>query len=221
MKMNSCFLKLSLAINILALAGFLFLFLHYEFPRRITEYFFNVPHVNCINNTKIVVMGDSRTFVNWNRLMDRTDIVLVRGGEIPDLMEKIDFVRDLNPELCLVMVGINDMHWVKTPEEVFEEYKVLIDRMLEKNLKIVVQSVLYVCPVKLFYREQNREVDVLNAMLEKHCREKGILYLDLNSRLSENSHLIMAYSSDGVHISDSGYQVWKKELLPLFESMNL
>ena len=221
MKMNTWVIKLSVLINILAVISIFYLLIHYEIPRRITEYFFNVPHINCINNTKIVVLGDSRINVNWNKLMDRNDIVSIRGGQIEDLLERVDFAHELNPELCLIMIGINDMFWIKTPEETFEDYKILIDKMLQKKLKIVIQSLIYVAPVKLFYREQNKDVDALNSMLKQYSKEKDILFLDINTKLSESGHLIMDYSSDGVHISDKGYQVWKNQLIPLFETMNL
>ncbi|MFA6010981.1 MAG: GDSL-type esterase/lipase family protein [Desulfobacteraceae bacterium] len=166
-------------------------------------------------------MGDSRINVNWNKLMGRNDMVSIRGGQIEDILERVDFASELKPELCLVMIGINDMFWMKTPEKTFDDYKILIDKMLKKNMKIVIQSLIYVAPVKLFYKEQNKEVDMLNSMLNQYSKEKGILFLDLNSKLSKSGHLIMDYSSDGVHMSDKGYQVWKNELIPLLKTMNL
>lgn len=219
--MNSTIIKISVLINFFCFISVSYIFFHYELPRRVMEYFFGVPHINCINNTKIIVMGDSRINVNWNRLMGRNDIVSIHGGQIEDLIERVDFAYELKPELCLVMIGINDMFWMKTPKETFEDYKKLMEKMLRKKLNIVIQSLLYVGPIKIFYREQNKEVDELNAMLRKYCEEMGIVFLDLNKYFSENAHLIMEYSSDGVHINDKGYKVWKKELIPLLNSMNL
>lgn len=177
--------------------------------------------MNCIKNTNIVVMGDSRTYTNWNKLMERNDIVSVHGGQIEDLIPQIDFVKKLHPKICLIMIGINDMFWEKTPKQTFEDYKLLVDKMLEKKMSIVIQSLIYVCPAKLFYREQNEEVDELNSMLQYFCKEKGILFLDINVKLSEFGYLKKGLSSDDVHINDKGYQVWKNELIPLFKTLNL
>ena len=204
MKMNNYLLKLSIMFNVLILIPIIFLAIHFELPKKVMEYFFNVPNINCINNTNIVMMGDSRINVNWNKLMDRNDIVAIHGGRIENLIPQVESVKRLQPKLCLIMVGINDMFWEKTPEKTFEDYKILIDELQNENYKIVVQSLLYVCPVKLFYKEQNREIDELNYMLKDYSMKNGIIYLNLNKSFSNDNYLIMKYSSDGVHISNEG-----------------
>ena len=184
-------------------------------------HFFNVPNMRCLYSPNIVVMGDSRTFVNWNKVMDRNDIVPIRGGQIQNLLPHVDFVKKLRPKLCLIMVGINDMFWMKTPEKTFNDYKSLIDSLKSDDYQIVIQSVLYVASNKIFYREQNQEVDMLNAMLKEYSEKNGIIYLDLNTHFEINHVLNMAYSSDGVHINRAGYQLWRKQLEPLLGEFDL
>lgn len=213
--MNNYLLKLSITGNVSIFISIIFLAIHFELPKKVMRYYFNVP------NTNIVVMGDSRIDTNWNKLMDRNDIVSFHGSQIDDLLPQVESVTKLQPKLCLIMIGINDMFWTKTPKQTFEDFKLLIDKMLEKNMSIVIQSLIYVCPAKLFYREQNEEVDELNAMLKSFCKDKGILFFDINTKLSEFGYLKKEFSSDDVHINNKGYQVWKNELIPLFKTLNL
>lgn len=217
----SNYLKLSIVVNVVAVLAIIVLACHFEVKRRILEHFFNVQTLRCLYDTNIVVMGDSRINTNWNKLMERNDIVKIHGGWVKDLMPHIEFVKKLKPKICLVMIGINDMFWVKTPEQTFEKYKLLIRKLQNKDYKIVIQSLIYVCPVKLFYREQNQEVDTINSMLKDYARKNSLIYFDINTDLSKNKALNTDYSSDGVHINNAGFELWKSKLIPLLNDLNI
>jgi hypothetical protein len=217
----SNYLKVSIAINIIALFAVITLFHHFELKRRVIKYLFNVPTLRCLYDPNIVVMGDSRINTNWNKLMHRNDIVEIHGGEIEDLMLQINFVKKIKPKICLVMIGINDMFWLNTPKQAFENYKLLIKKLQSDDYKIVIQSLIYVCPVKLFFREQNQEVDKLNAMLKNYASNNGLIYFDINSSLSKDNALDTDYSTDGVHINHAGFELWKSKLIPLLNNLKI
>ena len=217
----SNYLKVSIAINIIALFAVITLFHHFELKRRVIKYLFNVPTLRCLYDPNIVVMGDSRINTNWNKLMHRNDIVEIHGGEIEDLVPQINFVKKIKPKICLVMIGINDMLGINTPKQTFENYKLLIEQLQSNDYKIVIQSLIYVCPVKLFFREQNQEVDTINAMLKNYASNNGLIYFDINTILSRDKALNVDYSSDGVHINDTGFELWKSKLVPLLNDLNI
>jgi lysophospholipase L1-like esterase len=166
-------------------------------------------------------MGDSRINTNWNELMGRSDIVRIYGEQIENLTLKINCIKNIKPKICLVMIGIHDMFWLKTPEQTFEDYKLLINKLKSDDYKIVIQSLIYVCPVKLFFREQNQEVDTTNALLKDYAINHGLIYFDINTSLSKNNALNTDYSSDGVHINPAGFELWKSKLTPLLNDLKL
>ncbi|MBI4765130.1 MAG: hypothetical protein HY787_11060 [Deltaproteobacteria bacterium] len=44
------------------------------------------------------------------------------------------------------------------------------------------------------------------------AEEHKILYLNLNNRLAPNRQLVPAFTDDGLHLNNTGYQAWKDEL---------
>jgi lysophospholipase L1-like esterase len=212
--MGNYIFKISIVFNVLILIVILALSFYLDLPGKAVRHLFK-------SKINIVMIGDSRLNTDWNELMGRNDIELLHGGQIENIMPQIDSISKLNPKYCMIMIGANDMFWRKTPQKAFEDYKLMVDRMFEKNIKIIIESVIYVCPAKLFYKEQNKEIDELNSMLERYCKEKGVYFFNINEKLSESGYLKKEYSSDDVHINDKGYQVWRSELLPLFKSLKL
>ena len=112
------------------------------------------------------------------------------------------------------MGGVNDIG-LKIPLEVtVQNIKNLIDSLKQHKIIPVLQSVLYVAETHHNYMVTNQKIERLNTELIKVAKDCNITYLDLNSYLSSDNHLIKEYAlNDGIHLTGAGYEKWKIVLL--------
>ncbi len=59
----------------------------------------------------------------------------------------------------------------------------------------------------------NSHIRDLNQQLAEIAEIEGVIYLDLHSKFTDiNGDLLPHLSTDGLHLSHQGYQVWKTQL---------
>lgn len=160
--------------------------------------------------SRVVMFGDSITFgVNWNELLDDVNIINrgIGSDTTEGFIERLDFIYKLNPEYVFIMGGINDIGKGYKVEEIFQNYKNIIEKLQSKNIKPIVQSTLFTRK-----EERKEKVKQLNLLLMKYCKENKVDFINLNSKLSKDDMLLEKYTYDGVHLKASGYEIWKDEL---------
>jgi lysophospholipase L1-like esterase len=167
-------------------------------------------------NIKIVMLGNSITGqAEWNELLARNDIA--NRGIIYDITEgllnRLSGIYELNPEICFIMSGINDIGKGIPVKTIFANYTKLIKALEDHNIRPVIQSTLYVSTKQHNWKEINMRVDELNALLKEYANANGISFVDINKELSLNGALNASYTYDGVHLLGSGYQKWKVMIL--------
>lgn len=157
----------------------------------------------------IVMLGDSITHgAEWNELLDRNDVVNrgIGGDNTLGMLRRMDFVYKLDPKICFIMGGVNDMKDGMSAGEVFDYYKKIIAGLEEHGVVPVIQSTLY--SSKLL----SRETDELDRLLKQYAASRDLYYMDLNKLLAVDKVLNQAYSLDGLHLNAKGYEVWGKEV---------
>ncbi|MCX8009740.1 MAG: GDSL-type esterase/lipase family protein [Ignavibacteria bacterium] len=163
----------------------------------------------------IVMLGNSITFgVDWSELLNRKDVVNrgIGGDYTEGMLNRIQYVYKVKPQICFIMAGINDIYENIPVETIFNNYKKIIEG-LKKNLIIpVIQSTLYVSDKWIFSKEKNLEVQKLNSLLKNYAKENKIEFLDLNSKLADEMKLKDEYTYDGVHLTAKAYEIWGKEV---------
>jgi lysophospholipase L1-like esterase len=172
----------------------------------------------------IVMLGNSITAgVNWAELLGRNDAV---GRGIPgDIIEgygyRLDYVFKLNPKVCFIMGGINDIYgWIPV-EDIFNNYVKIINELRSKRIEVVIQSTLYVAARYASSENRNAEVEKLNKMLSDYAAKNNILFIDLNSRLAFRKMLIDDLTYDGVHLKAKAYKIWAKEVEKVLKKLGI
>lgn len=157
-------------------------------------------------NVDIVMLGDSLTHrVDWSELFDMQIINRGVDGDITDgYLHRMDFIYKVNPKKVFINGGTNDFIAGYTVDEVFENYKLLIDLLQEHNIKPYIQSVVFTS-----FDDINTKINRLNSALKNYCAEIGVEYIDLNENLSKNNKLLDKYTVDGSHLNAEGYEVWR------------
>ena len=177
-----------------------------------------------LEDVKIVMLGNSITQgVNWNELLGRGKIA--NRGISHDITSKfllrLDDIISINPKYCFIMGGINDLYDDIPIDTVIRNYSKIVTRLIENEIKPVIQSTLFVSPKWKRHVEKNKEVARLNSLLIKLALEKELLFVNVNSVLSDGKNLIDEYTTDGVHLNAAGYKLWGAELEILLEKLNL
>ncbi|MCG8700007.1 MAG: GDSL-type esterase/lipase family protein [Bacteroidales bacterium] len=175
---------------------------------------------NRINNMKndteikagVVMFGDSITHLNdWTNVFPNQ--VVINSGHSGYTTRNLLRIANkkvvkYQPECCYVMMGINDLIQGKSMNKVTKNYKLLIEKLRENDIKVVVQSTLYT----QYHQEINNSVDILNQFLKDYCDQIGIKFLDVNDKLCNDGFLPGKYSTDGLHLNHEAYLVWSEIL---------
>lgn len=168
----------------------------------------------------IVMLGDSITdgVSNWNELLQNCEVQNrgINGDISKGVLDRLDTVNK-SIKKAFIMIGINDIYRYETTDEIYENYLKIIDNLERKDIKVYIQSVLYVgknFPNPDYF---NKEVKNLNKKLEQIANDKNIDFIDLNSILAPNSYLESIYTDDGIHLNPKAHILWANEILKYIE----
>lgn len=164
---------------------------------------------------RIAFWGDSLTEGgNWGKYFPdyETANFGISGQKSVEIISRLDEVLAWNPSKIFLMMGINDLGEgldFKTP---LENYKIVIDKVKElKNTALFVQSLLPTNET-MFQSSSFKGINILelNAHLRDLCGKEKITFVDLYTAfLTDTYQLIRDYTTDGLHLNEAGYRVWK------------
>ena len=163
----------------------------------------------------IVMLGNSLTHgINWNEFLDRTSISEqgIPSDITEGILNRMEYVYKVNPKICFIMVGVNDIFaWIPI-ETVFTNYKSIIEKLKAKNIIPVVQLVLYAGEVNPNSVNRNVEITKLNKLLSNYAKQNKIEIINLNRRMSKSNFLKNDLTYDGIHLNGAGFKLWGKEV---------
>lgn len=110
------------------------------------------------------------------------------------------------------MIGINDLNSGRTPGQMEEGYRELLRRIRERlpAVRLHVQSLF---PTRGTFAIRNEPVRDFNRRLAKLAGEARASFLDLYPLFTDdNGELKAAFTADGLHLNEAGYQVWRREV---------
>lgn len=114
------------------------------------------------------------------------------------------------PDLVTILIGINDIHNLKSLKEFEDNYTQIITVLKKSGAKLYVLSLPYLGSDKIVYFPYNLFLDLrtkqLNNVIKKVSTDVGAEYIDLYL-LSKSANF---YSSDQFHPGEAGYQEWSK-----------
>lgn len=171
---------------------------------------------------KIVMLGNSltRDGGKWEFLLKRNDVVNSGVGGFTTKHLIWILKRDVykyQPQICFVEGGINDLGIGIPVNNIFQNYKTLVDSLKSHNIIPVIQSTIYTEKDK----EKNQQVESLNSLVREYAMDNNIDYIDLNQHLSSNNTLKKEYSRDGIHLHKEAYLPWRDEVLKVLKKHNI
>lgn len=169
-------------------------------------------------HAEIVILGNSLSHgVNWNELLGRSDIAErgIPGDGVKDLLGRMEFVYRLNPKICFIMGGVNDLYSGYPAELITANFIKVVEALKEHNIIPIIQSTLYVSSKYILAAQKNREISILNNLLKAYAEKNGVLFIDLNSKMSREGYLQSELTIDGIHLNARGYVIWRDEIEPV------
>lgn len=172
-----------------------------------------------------VLLGDSLSLWFPGELMPGRRVWLnqsISGEKTQGLLDRLDLMKDNDVESVFLMIGINDLIWGKTDEEIVANYQEIVLRLKEDHPKaqIVVQSILphggenstWESRDKLLALQGDRIVS-LNNTLKTIAAENNAYYLDLYPIfVTGEGDLRDDLTTDGLHLNRQGYLVWRSAI---------
>lgn len=164
---------------------------------------------------KIVFFGDSHFFnANWNELLGRTDIA--NRGIVSDItsgyLHRIDYVLNLKPAVCFVEGGVNDFYSKFTVDEVFNNLKLVSEKLQANSIIPIFTTTFPVATNRENAKLINNQINQLNILIAKYCKENKIALIDINPQITINDFLKPELTYDGLHLNAYGYKLWIPEI---------
>ena len=163
----------------------------------------------------VVMLGNSHTYYgNWNELLNRRNIA--NRGIIGDItagyLQRLGYVYKMNPKLCFIEGGVNDVYANYSAGQIFDNYVNIIDTIRSFDIIPVIQSTMFVAKAWPNSSEKNNEIKKLNDLLIEYASKQSIVFIDINSLVSVNGFLNDSLTYDGIHLNANGYSLWVPEV---------
>ena len=147
----------------------------------------------------------------------------ISGEGSQGLYDRLNFLDETEPEKIFVMIGINDLIRGMDDETLLEQQRRIIKDILyiHPDAEVVVQSILphgdqdatWEGKTKL-QRIPNERIRSLNERLAAIAEYEGATFLDLYDLFkTESGQLRPELSTDGLHLNEQGYLVWRTALM--------
>ena len=166
----------------------------------------------------VVMIGDSITQLgHWQDIFPKARIANrgIKGDRTDDILRRMDTILSVKPEKAFIMIGINDFYRGKSVDEVFTDYTKIINELQDNNIQVYIQSTLECSNCG----EHLGKVRLLNQKLEQFAVERKLTYININDGLTnKDDGLLPEYTSDGIHLTGSGYIKWSQTIAPYINS---
>jgi lysophospholipase L1-like esterase len=162
-----------------------------------------------------VLIGDSLTDdAEWQDLFPSLRLANrgIDGDRTEGVLNRLEGIYSSSASKAFIMIGINDFSSGKNVNEVFNNYKDIVNKLVDRGIEVYIQSTILAGKQR---KGLNKNITLLNDRLQKLAQQnESITYIDLNKGLAPNFHLEAKYTRDGVHLNGDGYAIWKELIKP-------
>ncbi|WP_375339784.1 SGNH/GDSL hydrolase family protein [Lyngbya sp. CCAP 1446/10] len=172
-----------------------------------------------------VLAGDSLSMWFPTKLLPPDRIWLNQGisGETSvGLLKRLQLFDRTLPDTVFVMIGINDLLRGASDEGILNNQRQIIRdlRWAHPKAQVVVQSILPHSGEQATWENRDRllaipnsRIRAINRRLKEIASSENVSYLDLQPLFADaDGNLPIELSTDGLHLNDRGYLVWRSGL---------
>jgi lysophospholipase L1-like esterase len=132
-------------------------------------------------------------------------------------------IDGINPRVAVLMIGVNNI--MASPshsaEDIARGISAIVARLREKLPRTRVLLLGTFPKDRAPNTPDRRKIQEINALIAKLDDGKRIRFLDIGGRLlDKDGNLAADVSSDGVHLTEKGYQRWAEAIRPVVREMS-
>jgi lysophospholipase L1-like esterase len=175
------------------------------------------------SNRLAILLGDSISMWFPPELMPPGRLWLnqgISGDNTSGILKRLWTFSETKPHTIYILAGINDLRQGRPDASIADNiyYTVRELQLIHPPAKVVVQSIL---PTRLAALPNTR-IRKINLELAAISKSEGAIYFDLNSAFTNNEdRLHRELTTDGIHLSQAGYQLWQKALHQMTSRLDL
>ncbi len=135
----------------------------------------------------------------------------ISGDTSSGVLKRLGAFSATRPDMIYVMAGINDLRKGASDDTILRNYRRIVRRLRETHPKaqIIVESIL---PTRL-PKLSNSRIRHINDQLAQIAKQEGANYLNIYSWFTDmEGNLRPELTTDGLHLSQEGYDVWRSAL---------
>jgi lysophospholipase L1-like esterase len=135
----------------------------------------------------------------------------ISGDTSTGVLKRLSAFSETKPDVIYVMAGINDLRRGITDETILHNHRLIIRRLHQSHPRsiIIVQSIL---PTRISTISNNR-IRHINRQLGAITKQEGANYLNIHGWFADfEGNLRPELTTDGLHLSQDGYEVWQAAL---------
>ncbi len=171
-----------------------------------------------MNNEKYetMMLGDSITDEGqWDELLNNSKVQNrgISGDTTDGVLDRLNSVSK-GIKQVFIMIGVNDIMRGKEAHEVYANYLKIIQTFKDKNIKVHIQSTLYIGETRM--ANFNPKIEELNKKLEKYASENQIPFINLNPIFAPQKVLKKEFTSDDLHLNGTAYKLWTEQIKKYF-----
>jgi lysophospholipase L1-like esterase len=171
------------------------------------------------------MFGNSLTYrMNWSELLERCDIANRGvGSDITSgLIDRLKFVIPLNPKVCFIEAGVNDLERNIDTTQILENIATLIDSLKHNSITPVLTMITYVTKDYPSSKVLNDKIVLLNDSYKRIAAKEQLETIDLNDKICEDKMLINKFAEeDGIHLKSGAYLIWKKQVMTILTKLKI
>ena len=162
----------------------------------------------------IIMVGNSITAGGkWKEYFPAENIENfgIGGDNSYGVLNRLDVVIAKKPGKIFLLIGINDIYKGCSDGQVIDNYNLILWKLRQKlpNTEVYVQSML---PTNGKIRN-NEDIKRLNVEIKRITTLTKNTYIDMYAKfLGADGNIKPEYFKDGLHLSESGFIVWVREL---------
>lgn len=166
-------------------------------------------------NRLTILVGDSLTLWLPPEQLPRDRFWLNQSisGETTDQMrQRIPYFAQTRPDTIDVMAGINDLKQGASDREVVNHIRLLLVQLRQQHPQAAIK-IYSILPTRLPNLPSDR-IRQLNQYIAYVARQQGVEFIDLQPDFTDAQGLLRRdLTTDGLHLSPRGYQVWEAAFL--------
>ncbi|WP_017306268.1 GDSL-type esterase/lipase family protein [Spirulina subsalsa] len=165
-----------------------------------------------------IMVGDSLTLWFPTTTLSSSGFWLnqgISGENTGQILQRLGVLDETRPSTIYIMAGVNDLRQGASDQTILRHTRQILRHLRTRHpqAEIMIQSIL---PTRLAAIPPER-IDRLNQAIAQIAQSEGVSYLNLAPLFQdETGQLQRELTTDGLHLSPQGYQVWQRILAEQF-----